>query len=185
YFCPMHPEVVSDRPGSCPKCGMALEPRTVTLDEGPNPELIDMGRRFWVALVLSLPLFVLAMGRHLLPAGWQPPHTWAPVLNWVQLVLATPVVFWCGWPFFQRAGVSVVQRSPNMFTLIALGVSAAYLYSAAVTVAPRLFPAGLHYEQYFESAAGIIVLVLLGQVLEIRARGRTSAAIKHLLGLAP
>jgi Cu+-exporting ATPase len=185
YFCPMHPEVVSDHPGSCPKCGMALEPRTVTLDEGPNPELVDMSRRFWVGLVLSLPLFVLAMGRHLLPAEWLPPHEWTPVLNWVQLALATPVVFWCGWPFFQRAGVSVKQLSPNMFTLIALGVAAAYFYSVVVTVVPGLFPEGLQHEQYFESAAGIVVLVLLGQVLEIRARGRTSAAIKRLLGLAP
>jgi Cu+-exporting ATPase len=180
YFCPMHPEVVSDRPGSCPKCGMALEPRTVSLDEGPNPELTDMSRRFWVGLGFSLPLFVLAMS-HLLPAAWRPPHDWTPALNWVQLALATPVVFWCGWPFFQRAGVSVKQRSPNMFTLIALGVAAAYFYSVAVTVAPARFPEGL----YFESAAGIVVLVLLGQVLEIRARGRTSAAIKRLLGLAP
>jgi Cu+-exporting ATPase len=185
YFCPMHPEVVSDHPGSCPKCGMALEPRTVTLDDGPNPELIDMRRRFWVGLVFSLPLFVLAMGRHLLPADWLPSHESTPVLNWGQLILATPVVFWCGWPFFQRAWVSVKQRSPNMFTLIALGVAAAYFYSVVVTIAPGLFPQGLRHEQYFESAAGIVVLVLLGQVLEIRARGRTSAAIKRLLGLAP
>jgi Cu+-exporting ATPase len=180
YYCPMDPEVVSDRPGSCPKCGMALEPRTVTLDEGPSPELTDMSRRFWVSLVLSLPLFALAMS-HMLPAAWHLPHEWVPAANWVQMVLATLVVFGCGWPFFKRAGVSVVQRSPNMFTLIALGVSAAYFYSAAVTVAPGLFPEGL----YFESAAAITVLVLLGQVLEIRARGRTSAAIKRLLGLAP
>src|SRR5262249_31591041 len=127
YYCPMDPEVVSDRPGSCPKCGMALEPRTVTADEGPNPELIDMTRRFWVGLGFSVPLVVLAMS-HWLPAWAQVPHEWEPALNWVQMALAIPVVFWCGWPFFQRAGISVVQRSPNMFTLIALGVSAAFFY---------------------------------------------------------
>jgi Cu+-exporting ATPase len=177
YFCPMHPEVVSDHPGSCPKCGMALEPRTITTDEGPNPELIDMTRRFWVGIALGVPLLVLAMS-HLLPDDWSLPHGWSA---WVQFALATPVVFWCGWPFFQRAWVSVRERSPNMFTLIALGVAASYFYSVAALIAPSLLPEGL----YFESAAAIVVLVLLGQVLEIRARGRTSAAIKRLLGLAP
>jgi Cu+-exporting ATPase len=177
YFCPMDPEVVSDRPGSCPKCGMALEPRTVTLDEGPNPELMDMSRRFWVGLIHGLPLLVLAMSHHLIPSDWQ------QAANWALLVLATPIVFWCGWPFFQRAWGSVVRRSLNMFTLIALGVAAAYFYSVVVTVAPSLFPKDAG--QYFESAAAITVLVLLGQVLEIRARSRTSAAIKQLLGLAP
>jgi Cu+-exporting ATPase len=184
YFCPMDPDVVSDRPGSCPRCGMALEPRVVTADEGPNPELIDMSRRFWVGLVLSLPLFALAMG-HLLPSWLRVPHEWESVSNWVQMLLATPVVFWCGGPFFHRAWVSLRERSPNMFTLIALGVAAAYFYSVAATVAPGLFPQGLAHQQYFESAAAITVLVLLGQVLEIRARGRTSAAIRRLLGLAP
>jgi len=169
YFCPMDPEVISDRPGSCPKCGMALEPRTISAEEGPNTELIDMSQRLAVGLGFSLPLILLLLE-----------YERGPITNWVQLALATPVVFWCGWPFFQRAWVSVVQRSPNMFTLIALGVSAAYGYSVAATVAPRLFP-GL----YFDSAVAITVLVLLGQVQEIRARGRTRAAIKKLLGLAP
>jgi Cu+-exporting ATPase len=171
YYCPMDPDVVSDHPGSCPKCGMALEPRVVRADEGPNPELADMTHRFWVGLALGVPLVAGAMS-HFLP-------------NWGQLLLATPIVFWCGWPFLQRAWVSVVQRSPNMFTLIALGVLAAYLYSLALTVAPRLFPAGAGDHLYYESAAAIVVLVLLGQVLEIRSRARTSAAIKALLGLAP
>jgi Cu+-exporting ATPase len=182
----MDPEVISDRPGPCPKCGMALEPRTVTLEEGPNPELVDMSRRFWVGLALTVPLLLVAM-TPILPA-------WTG-LPWLELVLATPVVFWCGWPFFQRAWVSVVQRSPNMFTLIALGVSAAYLYSLVATVAPWLFPeevrqgGHMHAEGtvpvYYETAAAITVLVLLGQVLEVRARSRTSAAIRKLLGLAP
>jgi Cu+-exporting ATPase len=181
----MDPEVVSDRPGACPKCGMALEPRAVTAEEGPNPELVDMSRRFWVGLALTVPLLAVAM----LPL---PPWSGLP---WLELVLATPVVLWCGWPFFQRAWVSVVQRSPNMFTLIALGVSAAYVFSVVATVAPSLFPAQaqaggmMHAEGtvpvYYETAAAITVLVLLGQVLEVRARGRTSAAIRKLLGLAP
>jgi Cu+-exporting ATPase len=182
----MDPEVISDRPGPCPKCGMALEPRTVTLEEGPNPELVDMSRRFWVGLALTVPLLLVAMTPIL------PPWSGLP---WLELVLATPVVFWCGWPFFQRAWVSVVQRSPNMFTLIALGVSAAYFYSVVATVAPWLFPeqvrqgGHMHAEGtvpvYYETAAAITVLVLVGQVLEARARGRTSAAIRKLLGLAP
>src|SRR5262249_42870354 len=136
YTCPMHPEVVSDHPGSCPKCGMALEPRTVTVEEGPNPELIDMSRRFWIGLLLSLPVFLIAMTAMF---TGQPASA---LLNWVQLLLATPVVFWCGWPFFERARASVVNRSPNMFTLIALGVGAAYLYSLAATIVPWLFPEG-------------------------------------------
>jgi Cu+-exporting ATPase len=186
YFCPMDPEVISDRPGACPKCGMALEPRVLTAEEGPNPELVDMTRRFWVGLALTVPLLVVAMTPIL------PPWSGLP---WLELVLATPVVLWCGWPFFQRAWVSVVQRSPNMFTLIALGVAAGYLYSLVATVAPWLFPAEvrqgghMHAEGtvpvYYETAATITVLVLLGQVLEIRARSRTSAAIRKLLGLAP
>jgi Cu+-exporting ATPase len=184
YFCPMHPEVVSDHPGSCPKCGMALEPRTVSADEAPNPELLDMSRRFWVGLALSVPLFILAMS-HLLPERFHLPDSWVPASNWLQMLLATPVVFWCGWPFFQRAAASLRARSLNMFTLIALGVAVAYFYSVAATVAPGLFPEGLAHQQYFESAAAITVLVLLGQVLEIRARSRTSAALKQLLGLAP
>jgi Cu+-exporting ATPase len=186
YVCPMDPDVVSDRPGACPKCGMALEPRTVTLEEGPNPELVDMSRRFWVGLALTVPLLLLAMVPGL--GRW-------PGAQYLQLVLATPVVFWCGWPFFQRAWTSLVQRSPNMFTLIALGVAAAYVYSLVATVAPGLFPeaAGGAMSMgpagtvpvYHETAAAITVLVLLGQVLEVRARSRTSAAILKLLGLAP
>jgi Cu+-exporting ATPase len=167
---------------------MALEQRTVTAEEGPNPELVDMSRRFWVSAALSLPVVVLAMAA-LIPG--QPLHFLdMQAVNWVQLVLATPVVFWCGWPFFERAWTSVLNRSPNMFTLIALGVGAAYLYSLAATVAPGLFPAGFRLaggavETYFDTAAVVTVLVLLGQVLEIKARSRTSGAIKKLLGLAP
>ena len=186
YSCPMHPEVVSDHPGACPKCGMALEPRTVTAEEGPNPELADMSRRFWIGAALSLPVFLIAMS-DLLPG--RPLHAYMGVLNWLQLVLATPVVLWCGWPFFERAGASVVHRSPNMFTLIALGVGAAYFYSLAATVVPWAFPEGFRtggvVETYFDTAAVVTVLVLLGQVLELRARGQTSGAIRKLLGLAP
>lgn len=183
YTCPMHPEVVRDGPGSCPKCGMALEPQTVSAEEGPNPELIEMSRRFWVGLVLTLPLMIGAM------ADMLPGHHALALPNWVQLLLATPVVVWCGAPFFQRAWASVVHRSPNMFTLIALGVGAAYGYSVAATLAPDLFPDGFRMGgrvmPYFETAGMVTVLVLLGQVLEIRARQRTGAAIKKLLGLAP
>jgi Cu+-exporting ATPase len=171
YVCPMDPEVVSDRPGSCPKCGMALEPRTVTLDEGPNPELVDMTRRLVVGVVLTMPLIVL----HLLPLQ----HS--AYLSWLQFALATPVVVWCGWPFWQRAWASVVNVSPNMFTLIVLGVGAAYGFSAAALAWPEV----MGHEVYFEAAASIIVLVLLGQVLELRARHQTGAAIRRLLGLAP
>ena len=183
YFCPMDPEVVSDRPGSCPKCGMALQPRTLTLEEGPDPEVADMSRRFWIGLALTLPLWVVAMG----PMLTGPMGGWT---NWAQLVLATPVVLWCGWPFFARAWTSLVNRSPNMFTLIALGVGAAYGFSVLATLAPALFPAEFRghdgtVETYFETAATITILVLLGQVLEVRARGRTNEAIRRLLGLAP
>jgi Cu+-exporting ATPase len=188
YTCPMHPEVVSDHPGSCPKCGMALEPATVRAEEGPNPELVDMSRRFWVGLVLALPVFVVAM-LDMLPG--HPLHKFVSMtaLNWAQLVLTTPVVLWCGWPFFERAWASVVHRSPNMFTLIALGVGAAYLYSLAATIFPGAFPEGFRtegaVEPYFDTAAVVTVLVLLGQVLEVRARSRTTGAIRKLLGLAP
>jgi Cu+-exporting ATPase len=184
----MHPQIVRDAPGSCPICGMALEPRTVTLEEGPSPELVDMTRRFWIATVLAFPVFLVAMS-DLLPG--QPLHFLdMRLLNWVQLALATPVVLWCGWPFFERAWTSVLNRSPNMFTLIALGTGAAYLYSLAATVAPWLFPEGFRMasgavEVYFDTAAVITALVLLGQVLELRARGQTSGAIRRLLGLAP
>jgi Cu+-exporting ATPase len=167
YTCPMHPEVVQDHPGSCPKCGMALEPRTAA-DEGPNPELIDMRRRFWFGAALAVPLVVL----HLLHLGG---------FGWVEFALATPVVFWCGWPFLVRAAASVRHLSPNMFTLIALGVGAAYAYSTAALLAPHI----LGMDLYFETAAVIVVLVLLGQVLELRARAATGQAIRRLLGLAP
>src|SRR5688572_5644698 len=188
YTCPMHPEIVRDEPGACPICGMALEPRTVTVDEGPNPELVDMTRRFRIGALLGAPVFLLAMADMVFGAGLggRVDLRWT---NWLGVALATPVVWWAGWPFFERGWASVVNRSPNMFTLIALGVGAAYAYSAAATVLPGLFPEGfrLHgvVETYFDTAVVITVLVLLGQVLELRARGRTSAAIKALLGLAP
>ena len=188
YTCPMHPEIVRDAPGACPICGMALEPRTVTVDEGPNPELVDMTRRFRIGALLGAPVFALAMADMVLGAGLggRVDLRWT---NWLGLILATPVVWWAGWPFFQRGWASIVNRSPNMFTLIALGVGAAFAYSAAATLAPDLFPAGFRMngvvEPYFDTAVVITVLVLLGQVLELRARSRTSAAIKALLGLAP
>jgi len=168
YICPMDPEIVRDRPGSCPKCGMALEPRVAGPEEGPNPELIDIRRRFWIGLVLTAPLLVLHMD------NFRHPH-------WLQLLLATPVVFWCGWPFWVRAALSVVRMSPNMFTLIILGVAAAFGYSVAALLRPEVFGEGV----YFETAAAITVLVLLGQVLELRARGETTAALRRLLGLTP
>lgn len=191
YTCPMHPEVVQDGPGSCPKCGMALEPMEPRLVEGPDPELVDMQRRFWIGACLAGPVALLAMAG-LVPwhdlTAWL--HTNMAVVNWLQLVLTTPVVLWCGWPFLERAWLSLVHKSPNMFTLIALGVGAAYLYSVAATVAPQLFPQGFQtaggaVEPYFDSAAVIVVLVLLGQVMELKARARTGAAIRALLGLAP
>lgn len=188
YTCPMHPEIVRDEPGACPICGMALEPRTVGLEDGPNPELIDMTRRFRVGALLAAPLFLLAMADMVLGPGLggRIDLTWT---NWIGLALGTPVVFWAGWPFFERGWASIVNRSPNMFTLIALGVGAAYAYSAVATIAPNVFPAGFQMhgivETYFDTAVVITVLVLLGQVLELRARSQTSAAIKALLGLAP
>jgi P-type Cu+ transporter len=188
YTCPMHPEVVSDHPGNCSKCGMALEPRTIAVDEGPNPELVDMNRRLWIGLALGLPVFLIAMAE-MLPG--RPLHFLdMENMNWIQLALATPVVLWCGRPFFERGWASIVNRSPNMFTLIALGVGAAYLYSLTATMVPWLFPQGFRtmqgaVEPYFDTAAVVTVLVLLGQVLELRARSHTSGAIKRLLGLAP
>ncbi|UOK73063.1 heavy metal translocating P-type ATPase [Ancylobacter polymorphus] len=188
YTCPMHPEIVQVGPGSCPICGMALEPMLVSLDDGPNHELIDMTRRFWIGLALAAPVFALEMGAHLIPALHHavPPN----VSNWVQLVLATPVVLWAGWPFFVRGAQSVVTRHFNMFTLIALGTGVAYLYSLFAVLVPGLFPPAFRGADgavpvYFESAAVITVLVLLGQVLELRAREQTSGAIKALLDLAP
>jgi Cu+-exporting ATPase len=188
FTCPMHPEVISDHPGNCPKCGMALEPRTVSLNEEPNPEFVDMSRRFWVGLAFGLPVFLVAMA-DMLPG--RPLHAFdMRALNWFQLALATPVVFWSGWTFFQRGWASIVNRSPNMFTLIALGVGAAYLYSLAATVVPWVFPEGFRTEHgavepYFDTAAVVTVLVLLGQVLELRARSQTSGAIRRLMGLSP
>lgn len=186
YTCPMHPEVRAERPGPCPYCGMALEPLTATPEGGPNPELVEMSRRFWIGLALSVPIFMIAMSDMLTGNALMRQRG---VLNWLQLVLATPVVFWCGWPFFERAWLSVRNVSPNMFTLIALGVGAAYFYSLAATVVPGVFPPGFQMhgtvEPYFDTAAVVTVLVLLGQVLELRARGQTAGAIKRLLGLAP
>jgi len=190
YTCPMHPEVRQDGPGSCPKCGMALEPAGAPPEqEEENVELRDMRRRFWVSLVFTAPVFVLAMG-HMVPGvsfAWLGSER---VLGWVQLLLATPVVVWCGWPFLRRGVQSVVNRSLNMFTLIGLGVSVAYGYSVVATLFPGLFPASFLGEGgtvgvYFEASAVIVTLVLLGQVLELKARSRTGEAIKALLGLAP
>jgi Cu+-exporting ATPase len=187
YTCPMHPQIRQDGPGSCPICGMALEPELVALDDRPNPELADMTRRFWVGLALALPAVVLEMGGHLAGShGWVDPT----LSNWIQLVFATPVVLWAGWPFFVRGWQSLVTRNLNMFTLVAMGTGVAYFYSVVGTIAPNQFPEtfrahGGAVAVYFEAAAVITVLVLLGQVLELRAREATSGAIKALLQLAP
>jgi Cu+-exporting ATPase len=188
YTCPMHPEVVQEHPGNCPKCGMALEPVTVGVEE-KNEELIDMSRRFWVCTVLALPLFFLAMIADMMPS-WLPDWLSMQAVQWVQFALATPVVLWGGWPFFVRGWQSVRTWNLNMFTLIALGVSVAWMYSVVALLFPRIFPPIMQMEGglvavYFEAAAVITALVLLGQVLELRARSRTNAAIKMLLGLAP
>jgi Cu+-exporting ATPase len=188
YTCPMHPQIVRDAPGSCPICGMALEPRNASVDE-ENPELNSMTRRFWVGAAFTLPLLAVMVSdilpshpiQHLLMGG---------LLGWIEFALATPVVLWAGWPFFERGWQSVVHRSPNMFTLIVIGSGSAYLYSVAAVVAPGIFPAAFrdmsgNLGLYFEAAAVITVLVLLGQVLELKARSQTSGAIKALLGLAP
>jgi P-type Cu+ transporter len=189
YTCPMHPEVEQKGPGTCPKCGMALEPKGIPSgDEGPNPELVDFTRRFWIGLVLTAPLLVLAMG----PFVGLPIEDWiAPrISRWVEFILATPVVLWAGWPFFVRGWQSVLNKSPNMFTLIAMGTGAAYIYSTIAAIIPGIFPDAFRAEDgsvavYFEAAAVIIVLVLLGQMLELRARERTGGAIRALLDLAP
>lgn len=188
YTCPMHPEVVQDRPGACPKCGMALEPRSVEVEEDTS-ELDDMTRRFWVSTALALPVFVLAMVADLAP-GWLPDGLSMRAVQWIEFLLATPVVLWGGWPFFVRGWQSVVTWNLNMFTLIGLGVSVAWLYSTVALLFPEIFPMVMQMEDgrvavYFEAAAVITALVLLGQVLELRARSRTNAAIKLLLGLAP
>jgi P-type Cu+ transporter len=187
WTCPMHPEIVRDAPGSCPICGMALEPRVVTLDER-NPELDDMMHRFWWALAFTAPILVFMVAEfwpgqplhHLVSAG---------TLNWVEFALATPVVLWCGRPFFERGWASLVTRHLNMFTLIALGIGAAYAFSVVATIVPGIFPESFRMNGavavYFEPAAVIVVLVLLGQVLELQARSRTSSAIRNLLRLAP
>ena len=188
FTCPMHPEIVRDEPGACPKCGMALEPMTASIDDQESPELADMTRRFWVSALLSIPLIIVAMGEVVgLSFDWLATPR---VLSWLELVLATPVVLWGGWPFFIRGGQSVINRSLNMFTLIGLGTGVAYVYSVVAAVVPDIFPASFrdaHGEVaiYFEAAAVIVTLVLLGQVMELRARFRTGAAIKALLGLAP
>ena len=188
YTCPMHPEVVRDGPGSCPKCGMALEPRTVNAEER-NEELIDMRRRFWGGAALTLPLFLLAMATDLAPA-WLPQGLSMRAVQWIQFALATPVVLWGGWPFFVRGWQSLVTRNLNMFTLIGLGVAVAWTYSVIALLFPGIFPPNVRLAEgsvhvYFEAAAVITTLVLLGQVLELRARSSTNAAIRALLGLAP
>ena len=193
YTCPMHPEIVRSAPGSCPICGMALEPRTVTVHEEENPELRDMTRRFWVSLALTAPLLAIAMGSMLNAFRVHVDldiNGFAINLPLIELLLATPVVLWGGWPFFQRGWMSIVNRSTNMFTLIAMGTGVAYAYSLIATLFPGIFPAsfrtmGDHPDVYFEAAAAIVTLVLLGQVLELRARSRTSSAIRALLDLSP
>jgi len=187
YTCPMHPEIRQVGPGSCPICGMALEPDIASVDSGPNPELVDMTRRFWIGLVLTIPVFTLEMGAHVIGA-----HSWVdPKLsNYIQFVFATPVVLWAGWPFFVRAWQSLVTRNLNMFTLIAMGTGVAYLYSLTATFLPEIFPHTFRGHSgvpasYFEAASVITVLVLMGQVLELRAREATSGAIRALLDLAP
>jgi Cu+-exporting ATPase len=187
FTCPMHPEIRQTGPGSCPICGMALEPAEITLDDGPNEELVDMTRRLWIGGALAVPLVILDMGGHLLDLHRFLPHGFTP---WLMLALATPVVLWAGWPFFVRGWQSVRTGHLNMFTLIALGTGVAWTYSVVATAAPGLFPAGLRDSDgsvpvYFEPAAVIVVLVLVGQVLELRARDATGGAIKALLGLAP
>ncbi len=187
YTCPMHPEIRQQGPGDCPICGMGLEPEEVSLEDGPSAELTDMTRRFWVGLLLAFPVLILEMGGHLIGID----HIISPQTNnWIQLALATPVVAWCGWPFFVRGWKSVLSRNLNMFTLIAMGTGVALIYSLVATLVPQIFPDAFRQVDgsvavYFEAAAVIVVLVLLGQVLELRAREKTSGAIKALLDLAP
>ena len=190
YTCPMHPEIVQSEPGSCPKCGMALEPKAASMEqEEDNPELREMRTRFWASLLLTVPLFLLAIGEYF--PSWPLNHLIsARTLSWIEFAIATPVVIWGGWPFFVRGWQSIVNRSLNMFTLIGLGTGVAYVYSVVATVFPYMFPPSFRQEGgavsvYFEASAFIVTLVLLGQVLELRARSQTGAAIKALLGLAP
>lgn len=187
YTCPMHPQIRQPKPGNCPICGMALEPEKVSLDAAPNHELIDMTRRFWVSVLLAAPLALFVMGAHLIP---NIPHAWmdSSLSHWIQMMVATPVVLWGGWPFYVRAVDSVKHRSLNMFTLIALGVGVAYIYSLILTLFPDAvarFSGGMMLDVYFEAAAVITALVLLGQVLELKAREQSSNAMKALLDLAP
>jgi len=189
YTCPMHPEVRQKGPGSCPMCGMALEPEEETAEEKSNPELISMTRRFWISVILTAPIVFIAMGHHIFPKFIESIAS-MHALHWFELMLATPVVLWCGWPFYVRCWQSFVNRSLNMFTLIAIGVSTSYIYSVIALIAPQIFPASFRntaggVDVYFEPAAVITALVLMGQVMELRARSKTSSAIKELLGLAP
>ena len=183
YTCPMHPEIRQPSPGSCPKCGMALEPLVPTAEEGENAELVNFRRRFWWTLPLTVAVSALAMGGHYVE-GMS-----AATRSWVELVLTTPVVLWAAWPFMERCWSSIRTRNPNMWTLIGIGVGAAYVYSVVATIAPGLFPEGFQAHGrvgvYFEAAAVIVSLTLMGQILELRARSQTSAAIRALLGLAP
>ncbi|MGH8119063.1 MAG: HAD-IC family P-type ATPase, partial [Gammaproteobacteria bacterium] len=188
YICPMHPEIVCDEPGVCPKCRMALEPVGVETDQ-ENAELIDLSRRFWVCAVLSIPVFISATGAEFWP-GEMAEIIRPGLRQWLEMLVATPVVLWGGWPFLVRGWASLVTRNLNMFTLIGLGISVAWLYSVIAAVAPGIFPSSVYNEHvvvpgYFEAAVVITTLILLGQVLELRARSRTNAAIKLLLGLAP
>src|ERR1051326_1291280 len=187
YTCPMHPQIRQDHPGNCPICGMALEPLVATGEHVHNLELADMSRRFWIGIALSVPVVLLGMGSELLGLNRFFPGATS---QWIQFAFGTPVVWWAGWPFFARAWASLVSRNLNMFTLIALGTGVAWVYSVVATVSPQLFPPAFHKEQgmvpvYYEAAAVITVLVLLGQVLELRAREHTSGAIRALLNLAP
>ena len=188
YICPMHLEVVTTLPGTCPSCGMTLEPHAIDVQETPNSELIDMTRRFWIGVGFGFPVFLLAMGDMVFGARMQETVS-RPLSNWLQFIFTTPVVLWAGWPFFERAWASLKNTSANMFTLIAMGVGSAFVYSVAATVNPRWFPEGFQTDHgvptYFETAVAITVLVLLGQVLESRARHRTGAAIRSLLSLSP
>ncbi len=189
YTCPMHPEIIQDHPGDCPICGMALEPMGVpTGDEGPNPELVDFRRRFWIGAVLTVPLLVLSMGPFV-GLGFVREAIGESIAGWTELILATPVILWSGWPFFERGAKSVITRNLNMFTLIGMGVGAAYIFSVAAVLVPGIFPEGFrdadgHVGVYFEAGAVIVVLVLLGQVMELGARERTGSAIRALLDLA-